>query len=1126
MRLTFTACIRRVLLLVPLFLCTILLANDTQHGEKITLSEKAIPLKSVFKKITSQTGIKFVYSNRLIDDEQKVNVSVKDADLEEVMQQIFVGKKFELQRTSPKSVVLIVHEKVVSSIPTSAVTNDIAIIDVSGTVSDVAGEKLPGATVLVKGTNKATMTDGEGRFRLAGVLANARIMVSYTGYEAEEVKLQGQRELRVKLQRGENKLSEVVVAYGMSTQRSNTGAVTVVKGEQIQNLPNRSFDKSLQGLVPGLQITNGTGQPGGGVSSMVQRGISTGGDAFSGSTVRNPLIVIDGIPVTQDNFQNLIGVSNTPISNPLAQLNPSDIESITVLKDAAAIALYGSKSSNGVILVTTKKGKIGKTVIGIRSQLDMAVLPKRNLKNIPTQNQYLQMLFDSYRGANPTWSDNIIKNDLYNKFPYQVIGGDTVFYSTPDWGEVIYNNAAPTFSNEISVSGGNEKGNFYINLEYTKQDGIVRSTGYDRKSLRINFENKPIEWLTLGTKTSLSYNTQSYTNATEGENSYGLVQTISPLNPIRNSDGNYILYYPWGGTSTTGVLNPLATLEYNASKNTSYRGISKIYGQASFLKYFNFSSSLGIDFMLSEAMDKVDPRFRGGVANAATIVDKDRRRANVLTTNLLSAKFLVKNNHDINFLLGQEAQILSERTIGGEVKGDSTALPYYDQLTSPGYTATQLQGYKFRQTLLSWFGQVNYGFKRKIFFSASMRRDGSSRFGSGELWGTYWSLGGGYVMTEDILKSYAKYVSFLKLRGSVGVSGNSGAVDPSTKFDVLRQGLYVNRTSVVSSDVPGNPEIMWEKTLSWNVGLDARLFNDRLMFNIDVYGKSTKDLIYSINLPTISGFISVKDNIGDIKNRGIELSMAVDIIRQRNWRWNASASLSSNKNILVRSYVPFSSLIAGNLANEEGRNYNSFYLRQWVGVDPSDGKPLWVDSTGKSTSVYNNAKREFVGKPQPDGFGTLSSTLSYKEFEFSFQFYYQYGFQVLNEKMMTLVNDGATPYINQASYALDYWKKPGDISPNPRRLLNNKDGGRNASTRYLIDGDYIRLSNVALSYNFNPKFLNSIKLKMIKVFVQGNNLGIWTKLSDQDPDNVNIAGGLSSPYPNAKNYSIGVQANF
>lgn len=1110
-------------LFLCLFLTGIHLSLYSQAEESLPADRVSIKgtytLKKIFDLIYRQTKQQVTYANTLLDDRERVTVDVSGT-IDEALTVVLAGKAITWVYSEGYVALRERKASVVSVI-------DPPVVTVRGVVMDEEGNPLPGATVKVKGSAKGVSTGVNGGFTI-DIPENSVILVSYTGFEAKEVNAGRVNNLSVSLKKSVSSLDEtVVVAYGNSTQRSNTGAITVIKGEQIQSLPNRSFDKSLQGLVPGLQITNGTGQPGGGVSSMVLRGISTGADALAGSTVRNPLIVIDGIPITQDNFQNTVGATSTPVTNPLAQLNPADIESITALRDAAAIALYGSKASNGVILVTTKKGQPGKTVFSYRTQVDFAFLPNRNLRDILNQEEYLEMIYDTYRNTNATvWTDQAIRKDLYNKFPYRVSGTDTSFYPAPDLEKELYQDAATTFSNQISISGGNDKSNFYINFEYTNQNGIVKNTGYDRKSFRINYENKPLYWLTLGTATALSYNAQRLSDGLEGGGTFGSISTLSPLNPIRNENGEYIMLYPWGGPRSN-TQNPKAALEYNLSSNIAYRGISKIYGEARFLKYFRFSSSLGIDFMLAEVLEKTDPRFRVKNTNLGSIVDYDRRNANIITTNTLTVKLPSYKKHEIGILLGQEAQIATSREIGGEVKGDSLALPIYDQLTSPRYMATTLKGISHKQTSLSIFGQLNYSYNKKYFLSASIRKDGSSRFGARELWGNYWSVGGGWILTEEpLLNALTRYISFLRFRGSIGISGNSGAVGPSTKFDILTQGTYAGRTSIIMGPEPGNPDIRWEKTFSWNAGLDATLFNDRISLNLDLYNKKTTDLIYGTVLAPVSGFIGVGANIGDIRNTGMEIGISGSVIKRKNWRWNLSASLSKNKNVLIKSNVPFYTLAASNLANEEGRNFNSFYLRRWIGVNPENGKPQWMDADGKEISTYSKAAREFVGKPQPDGFGSFSSTLSYKKIELGIQFYYQYGCQIIYSKMMTLMNDGATPYINQSRNALDYWKQPGDISKNPRRILNNSDGGRNISTRYMLEGDYIKLNNVKLAYSINLSTIERIGIKYLKAFMQGNNLAIWTKLSDQDPDNADLGGGITSPYPNSRTYSIGLQANF
>lgn len=1124
MRLTFTACVRRVLLLiVPLFLCTVLVANYNQDGEKITLFERAVPLKTVLKKITYQTGIKFVYSNRLVDDEQKVDVSVKNASLEEVLQQVFYGKKFELQRTSPKSVVIVVHEKATDAgqpkeapaISVNKKNGEHVFFDISGTVTDTLGGAIPGATVLVRGTNKATATNEKGAFYLQDIKPDMILLISSIGFQTKTVRIGNEGSLNVKLSMAVNNLDEsVITAYGSTTNRDNVGAVSTIKGSDIQTLPSRSFDRSLQGMVPGLFVTKGTGQPGGGTSNMVLRGISTGSDVAYGSTARNPLIVIDGVPVSQDNFQVNIGQNETAITNPLAQLNPSDIETISVLKDAVAIALYGSKAANGVILVTTKRGKVGRTVFNFRHQTDIASRLRGN-EEVLNQQEYLGLLYETYKNTDPVrWTDQAILADLKGKFPTQPDGS---FYPAPDWNRILFSDHAPTISNELSVSGGSEKSNFYLNLEYSKQDGVMKKTGYDRKSMRLNFEHRPASWFKFGLNSTFSYNIQEYTRAPEVELS------LSPLLPNRLADGNYYLIYRLGATSIQG--NPAALVDYNTNRHVAYRGLSKLYGEARFLKYLTFTSNLGVDFMVTESKEKYDPRF--AAAAVPRITERDLRRSYIINTNMLRFDKTINTDHTLNLILGQEAQVNTEKALGATAVGTAETLPYYDQLNSPGYTMKEISSVSSKQTLLSLFGQINYGYQNKYFLSSSIRRDASSKFGDQQQWGTYWSAGAGWVVSaEPVVQRELPWLNYFKLRGSVGVVGNSGALDAAVRFDRISKMKYLNGTAVVPQTL-GNPDVRWEKTFNWDIGMEMKLLKERLSITADVYEKKTRDLLYPANLPSIAGYNTVTRNIGDINNKGIELALSAVIVKSKDFRFNMYGNWSTNKNVLIKANVPLAALDDGLLGNEEGRNFNSFYMPVWAGVNPANGRPQWLDNSGKPTEDYTLAKKEFVGKPQPDGFGSVTPTFGYKGFDLSVQFYYLYGARTYDlSATFKLLNDGYNPYINQSKRALDYWKAPGDIAANPKRTLNNTDNVTLISTKDLFYSGYVRLSNVMLSYSFPKNILDRLHMSNLRLFAQANNLAIITNFSGPDPDNVSIGGATSFGYPNVRTFSLGLNAGF
>lgn len=1105
-----------VMKITTLILFACFIQVSAKVNAQISISDRNVPITSVLAKIQQQSGYNLFYENTKFKD-VKVNVNLSSVSLAEALDRVLKDQDLTYVLVDKT---IVIKEKTPSFLD-RVVDAFTPPIDVRGNVVDEKGQPLIGATVKVKGVQQSVLTNSEGAFYLQRVDDKAILVISYVGYFDKDVAVTASLNITMEMKSAE--LNEVVVAYGKTTQQALTGAVTVIKGEQIENLPIRSFDKSLQGLVPGLQITGGTGQPGGGVANMVLRGIATGTDVSFGSTVRNPLIVIDGIPVSQDNFQFSNTLNATPVTNPLAQLNPSDIETISVLKDAAAIALYGSKASNGVILVTTKRGKAGKTNFGFRHQTDVSskLTGKTEMLN---QQEYLNLLYDTYKSTNTaTWTDASILADLKTKFSTTTSG---YFYPESDWFGALYTDRARTISNDISMSGGNERNIFYLNVEYTKQNGAVKGTDFDRKSLRFNFESKPANWLKLGTNTALSYNIQNYSNAEESAGGFGAAALMSPLNPVKLADGNYKLTYPFGAIGE--LQNPVAVAEYNINKNVSYRGLSKLYAEANLLKYFTFKSDFGADFMLAELKEKNDPQFYASSPSVLQprIAERDERRANMINTNTLRFDKNFKNQHSVGILLGQEAQIIIQKQLGAEAVGTATTLPYYNQLNSPGYTTSGITGGASRQTLFSVFGQVNYGYLNKYFLSGSIRKDGSSKFGDQHQWGTYWSAGAGWIITEEkFAKIHAPWLNYMKIRGSLGAAGNSGAVDAFTRFDRLALKKLLGNNAITPSSL-GNPDIQWEETFTWDLGFEMRFLKERISFSADIYTRKTDELIYITNLPSLTGFGSVLDNIGDMKNSGTELALFGTAVRSKNFNWSLNANWSSNQNKLVKANVPLESIASGLMANEEGRNFNSFYMPIWMGVNKEDGKPQWMAASGQPTSTYSLAKKEFVGKPQPDGYGAITNAFRYKSFEFSASLYYQYGLKIYDSSSIYFLNDGFYPYVNQSKQALDYWKESGDQVSNPRRLLNNADLGFRTSTRYLFKGDYLRLQEVTFAYNFSKELLDRLHLTALRLYVQGHNLALLTKYPGPDPDNMNVGGSTGFAYPNQRSFSAGINVSF
>jgi len=1121
---------RITIVIMTVFLVQVSAASVAQQ---LSLRNKNITLKEVFTQIRKQTGYTVLCESDLMDSKGPVSVNFDKTPLEKAIKELLSKQNLSYEI---KNKAIIVTEKVPSFLE-KVVDTFTPPINVSGVVLDEKGVPLPGATVKLKGFKQSVVTDKDGKFYLPGVDDKAVLVISYVGYADKEVSAKA--EVSVSLEMKSDELQEVVVAYGRQEQRAITGAVTVVKGSQIESLPNLSVDKSLQALVPGLLVTQGSGQPGGGTGNFVLRGISTGGSAVDAATVRNPLFVIDGVPVQQDPAQAT--TSSVAFNNPMAQINPLDIESISILKDASAIALYGSKASNGVILVTTKRGKSGKTIFNFRHQTDLSTRLSGTAKPL-NQQQYLELLFETYKNTDPVkWTDAAILSDLAAKFPHKKdAAGNISFYEAPDWLNELYDKNAVTSSNNLSISGGNEKSNFYLNLEYTDQNGIQKKTGYDRKSARLNSENRVTDWFKVGLNTTLSYNLQNYSYSNSNED---LIAQISPLNALRNESGDYIYNYTWGyGNASSTELNAAgfpkgnvaASKDLDIYNNTSYRGISNLSAELKFLKNFSFTTNLGVNVMLTETKEKHHPllAWNSYEPGVGVIIGASRRTASLISTNLIKYDY-TKNEHHFDVMAAQEAQILTSDSKFIQEKGIA-GNPETDQLNGTG-TLDLANGNTTKQTLLSYFGQANYSYLNRYYLTGSIRTDGSSVFGENKRFGTHWSAGAAWIISaEEFMDGASGWLDYLKLRSSIGSAGNSSAIISTYKLDHLSYSNYMGKPSIRpnSSVSPGNPDIQWEKTLNMNIGIDSRFLKDRFAITVDLYKKRTSNLIASSGLPFGTGFIDIYRNIGDLNNSGVELTISADAIRTKHFKWTLNSSWSSNKNILVRSFLPFEKVLAvRDLANGAGKNYNSFYMPTWAGVNPENGKPQWFDELGNRTADYNKAKPDFVGKPQPDGFGSLINSFRFKSFELAATLYYQYGFKLYNYNASTLLNDGAQPYLNQGAAALDRWQKPGDIASNPRRLLFGKEGtvsdqSTAPSTRYLYDGDFLRLSNVVLAYSFDPSRIQKYGLNGLKLFVQGNNLKTWTKYQGNDPESSDAQGLASSIYPLARSFSFGINVNF
>ena len=972
---------------------------------------------------------------------------------------------------------------------------------ITGTVTDANGEPVPGANVRAKGfSDVGTITDLNGGYSLSVPAEATTLIFSFVGMQTQEVAIGGQSTVSVALKYEDVGIDEVVVtAYGSSKRGSLTGAIEVVKAEKLAGIPATSFEKMLQGNVSGLQVTSSSGQPGSG-SQVRIRGIS------SITAGNEPLYIIDGMPIVTgalartDTDADGYGLSS--LSNTLSTLNPNDIESISVLKDASATALYGAKAANGVVIITTKTGKQGKTKINFSSQVGFSSRTTNNFK-VLNATQYMELVREGAINAGNTPEEAL-----------EIAGTDEVY---TNWLDEAFMDNALTQNYELSVMGGTEKTSFRISGQYFDQEGIALDSYLERMSARINLDHQATDKLKVGMRVAPSYSTSGMPLASSA-------YFISPVTgaylmrpnvPARNADGT--AYFDEGGP--TGGASFLGVHDYNDQEIATLRLLGTSYFEYQIIPDLTFKSQVGIDLVDVKEREWDDPRNPGNTAEGKGRATRRLTRQMIWTnTNTLNWAYSISDLHNFSVLLGHEVQS-SNYT---EVDASSEDFPGYllrevNAGATPITTSSRATDYKF----LSYFSKVDYNFDNRYYLALTYRRDGSSRFGSNNKWADFWSAGFTWRISDESFMSSLSFIDNMKIRGSYGTVGNSDV------NNYAWQGLYGYGQDY--SGNPGsapsqieNPDLSWETSATANIGLDVD-FLKRFRATIELYHIKTTNLLLNVPISSTSGFTTALRNIGSMKNQGGEWSLGVDILTGK-FKWAVDVNMTINSNKIL-SLNNDEDIMAGTKIRRVGETYQSFYMQRWAGVNPANGRALWFDEAGNITDTYSNANKEIVGKADPKFYGGITNTLSYKGFNLDFFFFYNYGNKIYNNTSRITSSDGAFANFNQSADQMNRWQQPGDISANPQRINGNPTSSNQMSTRWLEDGSYLRLKNLTFAYNVPTSIVEKAKLSSVKVFFQGLNLWTLTNFQGLDPEQ-NIAGTHWFTYPNAKTFTFGLNIGF
>ena len=959
------------------------------------------------------------------------------------------------------------------------------------------GQPIAGAYVLVNGTTIGTITDAEGKFGIKSVPADAKeIIVTFLGFSTASAPVQTDP-LHIVMQEDATYLDDVVVvAYGSTKREAMTGSVTSVKGDQLATAPVASVDKALAGKLAGVSVTSSTGQPGSS-SSIRIRGTS------SINASNAPLWVVDGIPVLTSDITS--GVSDAQ-SSLMTSLNPNDIESITVLKDAAAAAVYGSRAANGVILVTTKSGKEGRATFDARVKCGVQWFQNDNGFRMMTAEELLGYQRQAVINAGLDPDDpsgtyyrpmSLLTGELTNWMDHMTKLGNIQEY-------------------EISARGGNNKAKYFSSASYHRNEGVVYGTDYQKAQARVNADYKLLKNLESGVRINLAYTDQN--NApTDGfayENPIFAGMNLLPWIPKYDEDGNH--YLP---PSNSG-MNPRASADWNETNLQSFRLNGTMY-----LKWEPVKNLLVETKNSAEAVFSDERLYYSEKAGYDNIIQHVSNEIFQLTTsNTINYANVFGGYHSFRGLVGQEATKYIMNQNYFEAYGVNPDIPYAQ---TADQTKTSISQGKTRDSMLSFFGIVDYNYDNKYFAQATVRADGSSLFGAKNKWGAFWSASASWNISNEQWLSSVKAIDLLKIRASYGLNGNNG-IAAYKAYGKYGSSMYNGVAGMLPSS-PANEELSWEKNETWNVGLDFGFYG-RIRGSVDVYDRVTKDMLLNKSVPQTSGFSTNFMNTGKMRNRGIEFQIDGDVIATKDIIWNIGFNLAHNQTEILdlggEEMIPNGGTSTW-LHHVVGKSMYSYYLSDYYGVNPSNGEALWVTEDGKLTNDYNQARKYYAGSPEPKLIGGFNTTFTWKGLSFSAFFEYKYGNKVLPMNESRYLNsDGAVMNMNQMADALNYWKKPGDTNCNPKPVAGNSSNSNDFTTdRWMQDGSYLRLKDVTLSYSLSQKAVKALHIKGLRFYVSGLNLYTFSDVTAYDPE-AGISGVVAAIYPFAKSVVGGIELTF
>jgi TonB-dependent starch-binding outer membrane protein SusC len=967
---------------------------------------------------------------------------------------------------------------------------------VTGKVTDSKdGTPLAGVSVKPKGTNTGTSTGIDGSFSLSVSEKAKTLVLSYVGYNDIEVPISGS-DISATMVQSDKSLSEViVVGYGTKIKRDVTGAVSKVGAKELNNTPVTSFESALQGRAAGVQVTQQNGKLGQGINIRIRGSASV-------TAGNEPLYVVDGIPVITTNLS-----SNGAQTNPLSDISINDIESIEILKDASSAAIYGSRASNGVVLITTKKGKAGKSKIEF-GYFTGTQKPtgKVDFLNAQEYVEYFGLAAAAAKRLDPTFDYVAFNTARMTRYS----AGNTdwqTFKTNTNWQDQAFQKA-PILQYDINFSGGNDQTTFYMGGQYLDQNGIIVRNNLKRYNGRLNLEHKVRKWLALGMNMSFA---RTINERVSNDNAFSTplqIVALSPITPLidprtgltsgalDNATGkpntNYPVYY-----------NPLLSVENAQYTTITNRTLGNLFANVTLMKGLTFRSEFGMD-QLNQNEESYNGKLTArnqGVPNGAGFNSSDQI-LNFNTNNFVRYNTTFGEYHDFDVVAGtsfQEFNLKSNSASGEQFPSDA-----FKKITSAA-SKTDASSTETQFSFLSYFARANYKYKDKYLLALSGRYDGSSRFGKNNRYGFFPAASVGWILSEEKFLQNIKWLSFLKLKASYGLTGNGEIGNFASRGLWSGDAGFGGIPGTRPSQIP-NPDLKWENTASFDLGFETGLFKNRLSLEVDVYKRNTKDLLLNVEVPGSSGFAAQLQNKGKLENKGIEFTLNSENIVTKNFRWSTSINFGLNKNKVTD--LNGQEIGGGQNRAKEGQPLGVFVAREFAGADPATGDALYIKNTlladGKrdrtTTNDYNAAEEVVIGDPNPDFIYGLRNTFTYKGIDLDVFLQGVQGNNLYYGGGQYMSASGSNGYDNQTKDQLDSWKKPGDITNVPEARLFGANGV-DPSSRYIADGSFLRVKAVTLGYNLPKTLINRLHLDRVRIYARAQNLFTFTNYKNGwDPE--------------------------